>query len=323
VRWREFAVLYRGNHQSRPIEKALRLARVPYHLSGGTAFFERTEVKDLLAYLRLIANPADDAAFLRVANVPRRDLGATTLEKLGQIAQTRRSPLLQAARSEAVLNQIASRQAAALAAFADLLAGLARDARRLSAADLALAVIERTRYAEYLREQATDPAVRERRRQNLDELVEWFRAMQRNGSGAGDLAAQLALLSHADGEDSGDGVRLMTLHSAKGLEFRFVYLCGVAEGTLPHAAVIEEGNVEEERRLFYVGMTRAKERLCLSYATRARRYGELRHDEPSRFLSELPPADLHWDGRDAEQDAEVRREVASSHLERLASLLSD
>ena len=323
ARWHEFAVLYRGNHQSRAIEKALRLARVPYHVTGGTAFLERAEVKDLLAYLRLIVNGDDDAAFLRIANVPRRDIGTTTLEKLGQAAQARHASLLHMARSDGALAQIAARQASALVAFAELIGQLAVAARTMNAADLVEDVIRRTCYADHLDEQTKDPAARSRRRENLDELVGWFRAMQRNGAGAQDLANQLALLTHSDRDEPGDAVRLMTLHSAKGLEFRFVYLAGIEEGTLPHAAVIEEGRVEEERRLFYVGMTRAKERLCLSYASRSRRYGEMHHNEPSRFLTELPPSDLHWDGRDAEQDAEAKRESASSHIARLASLLAD
>jgi ATP-dependent DNA helicase Rep len=163
----------------------------------------------------------------------------------------------------------------------------------------------------------------QRRLENLNELAGWFRAMQKDGSRTGELAAQLALLSHSDRDDSGNQARLMTLHSAKGLEFRFVYVIGVEDGTLPHAGSIDEGRLDEERRLFYVGMTRAKERLCLSYAARSRRYGEIVANEPSRFLAELPPDDLHWDGRDAEQDAQAKREVAGSHIARLASLLAD
>jgi len=322
AQWNEFVVLYRGNHQSRPLEKALRLARVPYHLTGGTAFLERAEVKDLLAYLRLLVNPDDDAAFLRIANVPRRDIGTTTLEKLGQLAQSRHASLLHAARNDGVLAQIAARQASALAGFGELVAQLTAAARTLSAADLVEELIRRTRYADHLDETTKDPAARQRRRENLDELVGWFRAMQRGSGGAGDLANQLALLTYNDRDDGGDALRLMTLHSAKGLEFRFVHLVGVEEGTLPHAASIEEGRIEEERRLFYVGMTRSKERLCLSYSARSRRYGEIQANEPSRFLAELPPDDLHWDGRDAVQDAEAQREVASSHIARLASLLA-
>jgi ATP-dependent DNA helicase Rep len=323
ARWLHFAVLYRGNHQSRALEKALRLARVPYHLTGGTAFLERAEVKDLLAYLRLIVNADDDAAFLRIANVPRRDIGTTTLEKLGQIAQSRHCSLLQAARNDAALAHIASRQASALAGFGELIAQMAAASHKMSAAELVEELIRRTHYAEHVREQTKDPAAQQRRRENVDELVDWFRAMQRDGSGAHDLASQLALLTYSDRDDGGDAVRLMTLHSAKGLEFRFVYLAGVAEGTLPHAAVIDAGSVDEERRLFYVGMTRAKERLCLSYAARSRRYGEIQANEPSRFLAELPQSDLHWDGRDAQLDSETRRELASSHIARLADLLAD
>ncbi|HEY8010669.1 MAG TPA: UvrD-helicase domain-containing protein [Rudaea sp.] len=323
AQWSEFAVLYRGNHQSRPLEKALRLARVPYHLTGGTAFLERAEVKDVLAYLRLIVNPDDDAAFVRIANVPRRDIGAMTLEKLGELAQSRHVAMLGAARSDAVLKQLATRSASALAGFAEMLRELEGDARKASAAELVEQVIQRTRYLEHLQVDSKDTAVRARRAENLGELADWFRAMQKTDSGIGDLAAQLALLTHADREDPGNAVRLMTLHSAKGLEFRFVNIVGVEEGKLPHAAGIEEGRTEEERRLLYVGITRARENLCLSYSARSRRYGEIVANEPSRFLAELPAADLHRDGLDAELDAETRREHASSHLARLASLLAD
>ena len=322
ARWHEFAVLYRGNHQSRPLEKALRLARVPYHLTGGTAFLERAEVKDLLAYLRLIVNPDDDAAFLRIANIPRRDIGATTLEKLGELAQARHVSMLRAAHNDSVLGQLASRSAAALATFTGMIEQLAASARHASAADLVGELIQRTRYLDHLQEQTKDAAARQRRQENLDELVDWFRAMQKHATSTGDLAAQLALLTHSDRDDGGNAVRLMTLHSAKGLEFRFVYVVGVEEGTLPHAAVIEEGRIDEERRLLYVGITRAKERLCLSYAARSRRFGTMHANEPSRFLAELPADDLHWDGRDAAQDAEVRHELAASHIARLAEFLA-
>jgi ATP-dependent DNA helicase Rep len=321
--WNEFAVLYRGNHQSRAIEKALRALRVPYQVTGGTAFFERAEVKDVLAYLRLLVNPTDDAAFLRVANVPRREIGATTLEKLGQMAQAQHTAMLHAAHSDAVLKQLAPRPAAALADFAALIDELTQAARTLSAADLVERIVARTGYAAHIHAESKDPALRERRMENLTELSDWFRAVGRNGGRAGDLAAQLALLTNADRDESGNAVRLMTLHSAKGLEFRHVYLVGVEQGTLPHAASIDEGRLEEERRLFYVGITRAKERLCLAYAERSRRYGEIIANEPSRFLAELPQADLHWDGRDPELDAQTRQETAAAHVARLAQMFAD
>src|SRR5690606_810701 len=162
-------------------------------------------------------------------------------------------------------------------------------------------LIERSGYADHVAAQFREPELRQRRLENLKELGDWFRAMQKEGS-AGDLAAQLALLTHGDRDDPGNAVRLMTLHSAKGLEFRFVFIVGVEEGSFPHEASIEEGRLDEERRLMYVGITRAKEQLALSYARRKRRFGEILANKPSRFLAELPDADLHWSGRDTEQD---------------------
>jgi ATP-dependent DNA helicase Rep len=231
--------------------------------------------------------------------------------------------MLRAAHSDAALAQLAPRPASALAGFAALIDELGNASRRMTAANLVDEIVRRTAFAEHLRSETKDEAVLARRLENLRELADWFRAMQKDGARAGDLAAQLALLTHADRDDAGNSVRLMTLHSAKGLEFRFVAIVGVEDGTLPHAAGIDEGRLDEERRLLYVGITRARERLCLSYAARSRRYGQIVANEPSRFLAELPPDDLHWDGRDAEQDAESKRELASSHIARLASLLAD
>ena len=245
-------MLYRGNHQSRPLEKALRLARVPYHVTGGAAFLERAEVKDLLAYLRLIANPDDDAAFLRVANVPRRDIGATSLEKLGEVAQLRQLSMLQAAHSDGVLKQLAARPASALAGFVAMLDDFSAALRPLSAADLVDEILRRTGYVDHLRAETKDATAQQRRLDNLRELADWFRAIGKNGGEAGDLAAQLAVLTNADRDDPGNAVRLMTLHSAKGLEFRFVHLVGVEQGILPHEASLAEGRIDEERRLHVV-----------------------------------------------------------------------
>ena len=321
-RWNEFAILYRGNHQSRALEKALRIARVPYHVSGGTAFLERAEVKDLLGYLRLINNPDDDAAFLRIVNIPRRDIGATSLEKLGQAAGARHLSLLKAAQNDTVLSGLSARPASALVGFVNLIRELARVAERSAAADLVDQLIERIGYADHIAAQIKEPGLRARRLENLKELTEWFRAMQKDGA-AGDLAAQLALLTHGDRDDPGNAVRLMTLHSAKGLEFRFVFIVGVEEGSFPHEASIDEGRLDEERRLMYVGITRAKEQLALSFTRRKRRFGEIIANDPSRFLAELPESDLHWSGRDVEQDEAQRKDVASSSIAKLAALFDD
>ncbi len=319
--WGEYAVLYRGNHQARELEKALRLARVPYHLSGALSFLDRAEVKDALAYLRLIANPDDDAAFLRIVNLPRRDLGATTLEKLGLAAQTRHLSLLAAAQDAACTAGLARRQAQALHDFAALIQRLRARAGQLPAADLLDALLEHSGYRAHLAAQPGAPDVRARREGNLRELGEWFRAMQRGAARAGDLAQQLLLLGHADREEPGDAVRLMTLHAAKGLEFRGVCIVGCEDGTLPHEGALDEGRLEEERRLFYVGITRAREWLALSHSEHARRYGEMITLRPSRFLDELPAADLLRDGDDPAAEAEARRETALGHLARLQALL--
>jgi ATP-dependent DNA helicase Rep len=164
--------------------------------------------------------------------------------------------------------------------------------------------------------------LRERRLGNLRELADWFRAMQRGGSGAGDLASQLALLNHADRDEPGNELRMMTLHAAKGLEFRFVFIVGCEEGTLPHEGAIDEGRADEERRLMYVGITRAKELLTLSWSSKTKRYGEVHSNQPSRFLHELPQDDLHWEGKDPEADKEAVRETAESHMAKIAAMLA-
>ena len=322
ARWHDIAILYRGNFQARPLEKALRLARIPYHLTGALSFLDRAEVKDLLCYLRLLTNPSDDAAYLRVVNVPRREIGATTLEKLGQMAQARHSSLLDATHSDSVLRQLTPRPAAALAGFASLLDELRSASLHQSAADLVETILQRTRYAAQIVASTSDAALRERRLGNLKELADWFRAMQKHGGSTGDLASQLALLSHADRDDPGNAVRMMTLHAAKGLEFRFVFIVGCEEGTLPHEGAIDEGRIEEERRLMYVGITRAKELLTLSWSARTKRWGETHTNQPSRFLQELPQTDLHWQGKDPEADKEVTRETAESHMARIKAMLA-
>jgi ATP-dependent DNA helicase Rep len=319
--WSDCAALYRGNHQSRALEKAFRLARVPYHLTGALSFLDRHEVKDVLAYLRLLANPDDDAAFLRVVNVPRREIGATTLEKLGLLAQSKHLSLLRAARNDSVLKQLPARAASSLAGFVALLDGLHAEAAHSRAGDLVEELLRRSGYAQHVASSSRDATLNERRMGNIEELVEWFRAMDKGRARAGDLAAQLALLTHADRDDGGDAVRLMTLHAAKGLEFRCVHIVGLEDGTLPHEGALDEGRLDEERRLLYVGITRAKEILVLSHSAQARRYGQVFAQKPSRFLEELPASDLHREGQDPEADAQARREVAAAHLERLAAML--
>ena len=323
ARWHDIAILYRGNFQARPLEKALRLARVPYHLSGALSFLDRAEVKDLLCYMRLLTNPSDDTAFLRVVNVPKREIGATTLEKLGQLAQARGSSLLNATRSDSVLRQLTPRPAAALAAFGALLDELRSASLHQDAAQLVETILQRTHYAVHIAASTSDATLRDRRLGNITELADWFRAMHKHGATTGNLAAQLALLSHADRDDPGNAVRMMTLHAAKGLEFRFVFIIGCEDGTLPHEGAIDEGRIEEERRLMYVGITRAKDMLTLSWSAKTKRWGSVHANQPSRFLQELPQADLHWQGKDPEADIATTRETAQSHMAKIKAMLAD
>ena len=322
--WSDFCVLFRGNHQSRALEKALQLLRVPYHLSGGTAFLERGEVKDALAWLRVLANPEDDAAFLRAIQAPRREVGASSLEKLAALAQAARLPLSRAAESIGLLKQLPPRAANGLSAFTEIVRGLRHDAARLPPAELVRGLNERSGLVAALRAQCKSEALFALRRGNLDELADWFdggRAGQSRGAGPGDLAAALALLSHADKGDAGNQVRLMSLHAAKGLEFRCVFIVGMDDATLPHEASLDEGRLDEERRLLYVGMTRAKERLWLSHAREAQRWGDRLRLKPSRFFDELPAAELQRDGADPAADAARKAERADAGFSAIRALL--
>ena len=322
--WSDFCILFRGNHQSRALEKALQLLRVPYHLSGGTAFLERGEVKDALAWLRTIANPDDDTAFLRAVQSPRREVGAGTLAKLAEIAGAMHVPMSRAAESIGVLKQLPARAANGLSAFTDIVRGLRSDADRLAPADLVRQLNERSGLVAALRAECKSDALFALRRGNLDELADWFdggRGAQRRGTGPGDLAAALALLSHADKGDAGNQVRLMSLHAAKGLEFRYVFIVGMDDNTLPHEASVEEGRIDEERRLLYVGITHAREQLWLSYAREAQRWGSKLRLKPSRFLDELPAEELQRDGADPVADAERRQERAKAGFDAIRALL--
>ena len=320
VPWSDFCILFRGNFQSRPLEKALQLLRVPYHLTGGTAFLERQEVKDALSWLRVIANPDDDAAFLRAVQSPRREVGATSLARLAELATSRGMPMSRAAQSMGALQQLPPRAANGLGAFNDTIADLREQAPRISAAGLVRRLAEKSGLLTELRAQCKDEASSQRRKANLDELAEWFEGGAR-GATAGDLAAQLALLSRNDKDDGGNQVRMMTLHAAKGLEFPYVFIIGCEDGTLPHEVAVEEGSLEEERRLMYVGITRAKIQLWLSYSRETRRFREKVRLKPSRFLDELPAAELQRDGADPVADAEHKKARANAGFAAIQALL--
>jgi len=327
TRYGDYAILYRGNHQSRLFETALREARIPYHLSGGTSFFERGEVKDIMAYLRLLANPDDDNAFLRIVNTPRREIGPNTLEKLGSYATERGISLLSAS-YELGVEQVLNRRALdRLRHSTDWLVDAADRAGRGDPIAVIKGLIREIDYEGWLADTCRDLQQAEKRMENVTELVAWLERLARESAedkGIGELVARLTLmdiLERDDEEEAGDRVSLMTLHAAKGLEFPYVYLVGFEEECLPHRSNLEGHGLEEERRLAYVGITRARKLLTLTCAERRKRYGEMLEIEPSRFLSELPQDDLKWEGKEGSADPEERQQTGRAHLANLRGLL--
>ncbi|MGD9388554.1 MAG: 3'-5' exonuclease, partial [Gammaproteobacteria bacterium] len=326
--WADFAVLYRGNHQARPFEQALRTLQVPYSVTGGMSFFDRSEVKDVLAYLRLIANPDDDAAFLRIVNVPRREIGTVTLEKLGAFAAERGLGLLAASLEAGLHAMLPARAVERLHGFARRIIELGDQAERGEPVDeLARDLLDELGYRDWLFENARDPRQAETAGENLDELLDWLAKASRDeeASTLADALRRLSLLDLLDresGEGRDDRVRLMTLHAAKGLEFPVVFLVGCEEELLPHRANLEGPGLEEERRLAYVGITRAQRRLFLSYARRRKRFGESLECTPSRFLEELPAETLEWEGR-TEVSAEEQKARGQSAIAGLRAMLGD
>ncbi len=283
------AVLYRTNAQSRVLEDAFRVAGLPYHIVGSVRFYERREIKDALAYLRLVTNPADDLAFRRALGAPPRGIGRTTLGRLAELAAVARAPLLAtAARASA---EVGGRAGRALGEFVRLVGQLtAAAAAPGPLGERVAAVVDGTGLREALRREGTAEA--ESRLENLDELVvaaEEFAARPDGGGLAGFLDSITLLADVDELQEARPTATLMTLHSAKGLEFPAVFLTGLEEGVFPHGrALDDEDGIEEERRLAYVGLTRAKERLFLSYAAERRLGGYAGLREPSRFLLEMP-----------------------------------
>lgn len=320
--YRDYAILYRSNHQSRPFETALRNARIPYQLSGGISFFERSEIRDFLAYCRLLANPDDDAAFLRAVNTPRRGIGSATLETLGEHAKARQMSLFAALWEEDL--DLAERPLLALRSFGDWLNRTAEACARSELMPTLRDLLEEIGYRRYLENEGDEREAR-RKWENLEELLAWMARLLEQEDGPENLAELLNRLSvihilERDEEDEErDVLRLSTLHGAKGLEFSRVFLVGVEEELLPHRNSETPAQIEEERRLFYVGVTRARHKLSLSYCRRRKRYGEAQAPEPSRFLQELPRELLDWASGAEEQEALS----ATAACSRLRALLDD
>ncbi|MEX1082172.1 MAG: UvrD-helicase domain-containing protein [Halofilum sp. (in: g-proteobacteria)] len=328
--WRDFAILYRGNFQSKAFEKALRERNIPYRVSGSNSFFDRAEIKDVLAYARLLANPDDDTALLRVVNTPRRQIGASTLEKLGTYARNRGVSMLGASTEMGLSESISGPPLARLQQFSEWVVGMGDNAQRGDPVAVVRQVIEDVGYRGWLDDVSSDMKTAEKRWANVQELLDWIGRMATDEDGAErDLPAivsRLALidmLDRADDDDASDCVSLMTLHAAKGLEFPHVFLAGIEEEVLPHRSSLAEDRLEEERRLAYVGITRAQRSLTLSYAEKRRRWGEDITCEPSRFLSELPEDDVVWEGTQAPSDPETRKAAGREQLANLRAMLGE
>ncbi|MGH7521227.1 MAG: ATP-dependent helicase [Gemmatimonadales bacterium] len=294
--YEEMAILYRTNAQSRPLEEAFRFRGIPYRLIGAISFYERREVKDLLAYLRLIANPADDEAFLRVVNVPRRGIGDASLAALGRSAAGWQKPLLESARRASSIGDLRPNVREALAGVASLVDRLREAVGQADPATALETVLATTGYEQYLAEEGAEGM---ERIENVRELIAGAAAwaevqdteeLEGIGTPVERYLTQAALITPVDEDKDEPGVTLLTAHMAKGLEWPCVALAGLEDGLFPLGRSTEQpGGVEEERRLCYVGLTRARERLYLSWARTRYRNGRLELAEPSRFLDALPP----------------------------------
>ncbi|MAR91797.1 MAG: DNA helicase Rep [Pseudomonadales bacterium] len=324
--FRDFAVLYRGNHQSRLIELKLQQFQIPYKVSGGTSFFARTEIKDVMAYLRLLINPDDDNAFLRIVNTPRRELGPATLEKLGQYAHNRGSSLFSVSCEMGLAESLNAKQYAMLKRFHDWVDETRDNLQRGHAIAAIKQMLRDIDYENWLLEQASSPKVAEKRMENVWQLVSSIERMLDKADDDSDVETVIGklvlidILEQQKEEDDSDRVQLMTLHASKGLEFPYVFLMGMEEDLLPHRASIEAETIEEERRLMYVGITRAKRELTMTYTAKRKQFGEEFEPTPSRFLEELPTDDLVWEGRGFEKSREEKQEIGAAHLANLKNL---
>ena len=323
--FKDYALLYRGNHQARLFERALREQRIPYFLSGATSFFERSEIRDAMAYFKLIANPDDNNAFLRIANTPRREIGTATLEKLGMYATQRAIGMVEASFELGLAQHLNERQLGALQRYTHWVVAMADLAQEQEAASLARQILTEIHYDEWLQETSDTPHAAEKRMENVLELVAWMQRIttQDEDKSFRDTVARISLLGMLDNAETStdDQVMLMTLHAAKGLEFPHVFIVGMEEGLLPHRVSVEQDAIEEERRLAYVGITRARKSLTFSLTQKRKRYGETTACVPSRFLSELPAEDLQWEGGDGATDPKEKQERADAHLANVRGLL--
>jgi DNA helicase II / ATP-dependent DNA helicase PcrA len=301
ISWKENAILFRTNIQSRPIETALRQAKVRYHLIGGQSFFDRREIRDFLAYLKMFINPHDDISLLRIANTPARGLSDVTMERLLAASQERKGSVFAAMKNPLVASEFQKRTQESIAAFVEFIertrAQLHDEMAKHEANVLQIwadKFLDEAGYLQELRRQEKDSETGDARVRNLRELTATLDGYNPTGKALferlEEFLENITLDSdREDEEEKGDVVTLITMHSCKGLEFPRVFIVGLEDGLLPHSRSAAEGTLDEERRLFYVAVTRAMLSLTISHCASRKKYGQLLPCHPSRFLKELPP----------------------------------
>ena len=333
--WKDFAVLYRGNFQARLLELKLQHYQIPYKLSGGTSFFSRNEIRDAMAYLRVLINPADDNAFLRIVNVPRREIGPNTIEKLANYAADRKTSLFDASCEMGLHNILSEKALFRLARFSHLIADVRKRMDQGDALAAIRSLFQEIDYEGWLHQNASAPVMAEKRMANVWTLIDQLeRSMQRsddeNADGSeetDDVEAAISrlvlrdIMEQQQEEDDTDKVQLLTLHASKGLEYPHVYIMGLEEDLLPHRNAIESNTIEEERRLAYVGITRARQTLTMTLARQRKAFGEMLNCTPSRFLEELPDDDISWEGRPDKEDPEKKHERGIGAIAGLKAML--
>ena len=330
--WEQYAVLYRSNFQARALEAELRSLQIPYKLSGGTSFFARTEIKDVMSYLRIILNPDDDTAFLRIINTPKRGIGSASLEKLGLFAQEYSISLLSACSHAGLKNALGAKAANTLQDFSEFVERFTRDLyENTDPIPLIRQMIEETGYLDYIKGDSKTPQQEKNRLDNIESLYSSINSMINRADDDDEKTIDavirklvlLDMLEQQQEEANTNKVNLMTLHAAKGLEFDYVYIIGVEEDILPHRNSLDDDGIEEERRLMYVGITRAKHELTLMVAKKRRSGKDFRQTTPSRFLDELPSEHIDYPERQTKTQSNKNPEqIATDYLKNMQAMLA-
>lgn len=332
LKWEDYAVLYRSNFQARFLEGQLRQLQIPYKLSGGTSFFARSEIRDVMSYLRLILNPEDDSAFLRIVNTPKRAIGPATLEKLGMFAQEYSRSLLSSTEHGMLDKALPKKAATTLKEFYDFIDHFTKELyQNDDPVPMVRQMIEESGYIDMVKAEAKTPAQEKVKLDNIETLYTSIQSLINRADDENDRNIDavirklvlLDMLEQQQEEENTDKVSLSTLHASKGLEYNYVYIMGLEEDLLPHKNSIVAETVEEERRLMYVGITRAREALTLTHCTQRKMGGQTKYTTPSRFLDEIPEDQLDWPAKKINATSkEDPIESAKAHIANLQALLA-